>query len=137
MSDPQPHPAHFAPDHPFVVRVREVCVRYPEVAEVVAHGRVTWRAGTRQFAIAGAAHEPAEAVVVRVDPDEREALLEREDVWVPAYDGAYGYLAIAAGVSADWRWIGELIDASYRAVANQRQLRALDADPVVRLGGDG
>ena len=136
MSEPQPHPAHFSSDHPFVVRVRGVCERYPEVAEVMAHGRVTWRAGNRQFAIAGAAHQPEQAVVVRVDPDEREALLEREDVWVPAYDGAWGYLAIAAGASADWDWIGELIDASYRSVANGRQRRALDADPVIRLGGD-
>ena len=136
MSEPQPHPAHFTVDDPFVARLRAVCGRYPEVAEVVAHGRVTWRAGTRQFAIAGAAHQPDEAIVVRVDPDEREALLERSDVWVPAYDGAWGYLAIAAGADADWKWIGELVDASYRSVANRRQLRALDADPVVRLGGD-
>jgi len=135
MSDTPLHPWNFAGDDPFVVRLRGLCSRYPEVGEVAAHGRATWRAGTRQFAIAGAAHQPEPAVVVRVDPDEREALLERDDVWIPAYDGPWGYLAIAAHDGADWELIAELVDASYRSVANQRQLRALDADPVVPLGG--
>ncbi|HWI30611.1 MAG TPA: MmcQ/YjbR family DNA-binding protein [Microbacterium sp.] len=136
MPETTPHPSRFADDDPFVARVRGLCERYPEVAEVVAHGRPTWRARTRQFAIAGAAHQPEDAVVLRVDPDERQALLERDDVWVPAYEGASGYLAIGAGPGADWDLIEELIDGAYRLVANQRQLRALDADPVVPLAGD-
>lgn len=135
MPDTPPH-SPFPRDEAFIPRLRELCLRYPEVAEAAAHGRATWRAGTRQFAIAGAAHQPEQAVVVRVAPDEREPLLERDDVWIPAYDGAWGYLAIAAHEDADWQLITELVDSSYRSVANQRQLRALDAEPVVPQRGD-
>ena len=66
------------------------------------------------------------------DPLEREALLERDDVFVPPYEGAYGWLAIRVdAASGAWDLLEELLDASYRRVALVRQLRALDADPVV------
>ena len=126
----------FADDHPLVLRLRALCGQYPEVTEARAHGRATWRAGSRQFALAGAAHQPEAAAVVRVDQDERSALLERDDVWIPAYDGAWGYVAIAAHPGGDWALIAELIDASYRLVANKRQLTALDAHPLMPLDRD-
>jgi len=132
--DPQPHPMRFPPDHPLVERVRAMSMRYPEAVEAIAHGRCTFRAGKRQFAIVGAAHDDEEALEFLPDPLEREALLERDDVFVPAYEGAYGWLAIRVdAVSGPWDLVAELIDASYRRVALVRQLRALDADPVVRL----
>jgi hypothetical protein len=136
MSTTPPHPVRFADDHELVIRLRSLCRRYPEAIEVRAHGRATWRAGSRQFALAGAAHQDEEAVVVRADQDERSALLERDDVWIPAYDGAWGYVAIAAHPGADWELIAELVDASYRLVANKRQLTALDAHPLVPLDRD-
>jgi hypothetical protein len=36
--------------------------------------------------------------------------------------------------SGAWDLVEELVDASYRRVALVRQLRALDADPVVPFG---
>lgn len=103
-----------------------------EAVEVIAHGRCTFRAGKRQFAIVGAAHEDEGAVEFIPEPLEREALLERGDVFIPAYEGAYGWLAIRVeAVSGAWDLLEELLDASYRRVALVRQLRALDADPVV------
>lgn len=67
------------------------------------------------------------------DPLERTALLERGDVFVPPYEGAYGWLAIRVdAASGDWGLLEELLDTSYRRVALVRQLRALDAAPVVR-----
>ena len=122
----------FPPDHPLVERVRVLCMRYPEAAEVIAHGRCTFRAGKRQFAIVGAAHDDEGAVEFIPDAAERQALLERDDVFVPAYEGAYGWLAIRVeAASGDWNLVEELLDTSYRRVALVRQLRALDADPVV------
>ena len=117
----------FPPDHPLTVRVRELCMSYPEAAEVVAHGRSTFRAGKRQFAIVGAAHADEGAVEFIPDELERPVLLERDDVFVPPYEGAYGWLAMRVEVgSGDWELLAELIDTSYRRVALQRQLRALD-----------
>lgn len=130
--DQQPHPMRFPLDHPLVERVRALCMRYPEAAEVIAHGRCTFRAGKPQFAIVGAAHDDHGAVEFIPDPLEREALLERDDVFVPPYEGAYGWLAIRVdAASGAWDLLEELLDASYRRVALVRQLRALDADPVV------
>lgn len=137
MTGPGGHPMMFPVDHPLVQRVRAQCMRYPEAAEVLAHGRVTFRAGTRQFAIVGAAHDADPAVEFIPDPDEREALLERDDVFVPPYEGAYGWLALRVGAdSGDWQLLHEVMDASYRRVALVRQLKALDADPVVGVAGD-
>jgi hypothetical protein len=120
------HPMWFPPDHPLNVRVRALCMTYPEAAEVISHGRCTFRAGKRQFALVGVGGEGA--VVFLPDPSERPALLERDDVFVPPYEGAYGWLAlrVTAG-TGDWTLLAELIDTSYRRVALQRQLRALDA----------
>ena len=121
----------FPPEHPLTERVRRLCMAYPEAAEVPAHGRSTFRAGKRQFAIVGAAHDDAGAVEFIPDDLERPALLERDDVFVPPYEGAYGWLAIRVEADAgDWELLAELLDTSYRRVALQRQLRALDAQDV-------
>ena len=130
--EPATHPMGFPPDHPLVRRVRTLCTRYPEAAEVISHGRCTFRAGKRQFAIVGVAD--LGAVLFIPDPDERDALLERDDVFVPPYEGAYGWLARRVEASSgDWDLLAELLDGSYRRVALVRQLAALDADPVVPL----
>ncbi len=130
--DQQPHPMSFPPDHPLVERVRTVCMRYPEAVEAIAHGRCTFRAGKPQFALVGVGETGA--VLFIPDPDERDALLERDDVFIPPYEGAYGWLAIRVeAASGRWDLLEELIDASYRRVALVRQLRALDADPVVPI----
>ncbi len=118
----------FPPEHPLVQRVRGLCAPYPELAEVISHGRCTFRAGKRQFAIVGAAHDDRGAVLFIPDELERPALLPRDDVFVPPYEGAYGWLALRAEAdSGDWDLLAELLDTSYRRVALQRQLRALDA----------
>ncbi len=120
----------FPPDHPLVERVRTLCMRYPEAVEAISHGRATFRAGKRQFAIVGVRDRGA--VLFIPDPVEREALLPRDDVFVPPYEGAYGWLAIGVEADAgDWALLEELLDSSYRSVALVRQLRALDDDPVV------
>ncbi len=116
---------NFPPDHPLTERVRGLCMAYPEAVEVMSHGRCTFRAGKRQFAIVGV--YDISAVVFIPDDSERHALLERSDVFVPPYEGAYGWLAIRLTAEAgDWRLLAELLDTSYRCVALQRQLRALD-----------
>ncbi|MCP2636136.1 MmcQ/YjbR family DNA-binding protein [Microbacterium sp. HD4P20] len=119
------HPMWFPPDHPLVLRARELCMSYPEAVEAISHGRCTFRAGKRQFAIVGNGREAA--VLFIPDDMERPVLLERADVFVPPYEGAYGWLAIRVDTDAgDWELLAELIDTSYRRIALQRQLRALD-----------
>jgi hypothetical protein len=127
----------FAPDHPLTERVRAICMAYPEAAEVPAHGRCTFRAGKRQFALVGAAHDDVGAVEFIPDESERPALLERDDIFVPPYEGAYGWLAIRVEAdSGDWALLEELLDTSYRMVALKRQLRALDEGEAAASGVD-
>jgi hypothetical protein len=127
----------FAPDHPLTHRVRAICMAYPEAAEVSAHGRCTFRAGKRQFALVGAGHDDVGAVEFIPDESERPVLLERDDVFVPPYEGAYGWLAIRVEAdSGDWALLEELLDTSYRLVALKRQLRALDDGEAAASGLD-
>ena len=115
----------FPPEHALPARMRALCLPYPEAVEAISHGRCTFRAGKRQFAIVGVGPEPA--VLFIPDELERPVLLERDDVFVPPYEGAYGWLAIRVEPEAgDWELLAELVDTSYRQVALQRQLRALD-----------
>jgi len=119
----------FPPDHPLPSRVRGLCMPYPEAVEAISHGRCTFRAGKRQFAIVGAGAQPA--VLFIPDDLERPVLLDRDDVFVPPYEGAYGWLAIRVEPDAgDWELLAELIDTSYRRVALQRQLRVLEGQDV-------
>ena len=63
--------------------------------------------------------------------------VERSDVFVPPYEGAYGWLAIRVTAdTGDWQLLAELLDTSYRKVALQRQLRALDEGGAAASGLD-
>ena len=126
---------NFPPDHPLVERVRGICMAYPEAVEAISHGRCTFRAGKRQFAIVGV--DDVAAVLFVPDDSERLALVERSDVLVPPYEGAYGWLALRITEdSGDWQLLAELLDTSYRRVALQRQLRALDEGGAAASGLD-
>jgi len=126
---------NFPPDHPLAERVRGICMAYPEAVEVISHGRCTFRAGKRQFAIVGV--DDIGAVLFVPDDSERLALVERADVFIPPYEGAYGWLAIRATAdTGDWPLLAELLDTSYRKVALQRQLRALEEGGAAASGLD-
>ncbi|WP_269909044.1 MmcQ/YjbR family DNA-binding protein [Herbiconiux gentiana] len=121
------HPRLFDPADTVVGRLRELCLLYPESAEVEAWGRPTFRAGKKLFAIAGASMHRASSVVFKPATDEHPALMELDDVFVPPYFGPAGWLAIDLGPRTDWTFVAELLDTSYRQVALKRQIAALDA----------
>jgi predicted DNA-binding protein (MmcQ/YjbR family) len=66
-------------------------------------------------------------VLVLIGPDDREALLEEERCYVPAYLGASGWVGVDLTGDTDWAEIGELLDASYRRTAGPRRVAALDS----------
>jgi predicted DNA-binding protein (MmcQ/YjbR family) len=128
----EPHPEVVDPQHPLVVRLREICLRYPEAVEVSAWGRPTFRAGKKIFAFAGSSMDRPLSMVFKPDPDDDPALRQDARIFSPPYFGPSGWLAIELDRVDDWHEIAELVDASYRQVALVRQLKALDASPVVR-----
>jgi hypothetical protein len=124
------HPRTYRDDDPYLGEVRSVCLALPETAEVEAWGRPTFRAGKRMFALFEQHDAHPYALVVKPEPEERLALLGDPRFFVPPYHGPYGWLALdLTAAEVDWAEVGELAEASYRQVALQRMLRALDATP--------
>lgn len=115
------------PQHPLVIAVRDICLRFPEVSEVEAWGRPTFRAGSKIFVMVGAGlDEPLAVVVKPASADEGRAYLEREGFFFPRYWGARGWVAVPIDGVVSRQELAEIIDTSYRAVALVRQVRALD-----------
>lgn len=124
------HPIVIDPHDPLVERVRALCLAYPEAVEKRSFGRPTFRAGKKVFVWMSASMDRAYSIVVKPDAEERLARLEDPRFFVPPYWGTAGWLAIDFDPpDTDWTELAELIDTSYRQVALQRQLRALDARP--------
>lgn len=127
------HPRMIDPDDPFVVRIREIAMRYPEAAEIESWGRPSFRAGPkgRIFLLVSNQQQP-HSITFLPDPSDAEALRRDDRFWSPPYWGASGWLCVDVDRDdVDSRLVRELVDASFRQVALQRQLAALDADPLL------
>ena len=121
------HPRTYADEDPHLAELREACLAFPEATEVEAWGRPTFRAGKKIFAVFEANDEHPLALVFKPDPAERPALLADPRFYVPPYFGPSGWLALdLTAAPVDWGEVAELLDTSYRQVALQRMLRALD-----------
>ena len=126
------HPIMFDDDDPILARVRELTLAFPDAAEKISHGHPAFFT-TKVFAYYGGSvkrdgewirHE--HALMVLIDPDEREAMLEQDRCFLPAYLGPSGWLGVDLGADTDWDEIAELLDASYRRTAGVRRVAALD-----------
>jgi predicted DNA-binding protein (MmcQ/YjbR family) len=128
------HPPMFDPADPVLARVREMCLSYPQAHERVSHGRPNfatvrgfcWYGGSQRVSGEWVGHD--HAILVRPDPGDEPALRQDPRFFVPAYLGAKGWLGIDITDDSDWRELGELIDASYRATAPPKLVRILDGD---------
>ncbi len=121
------HPRVYRDDDPYLTRLREICLGFPESVEIEAWGRPTFRAGKKLFAVFDVSDERPHAVVFKPEADEREALLGDRRFYSPPYFGASGWLALDFTVAeVNWEEVAELMDASYRQVALKRMLAALD-----------
>ncbi len=122
------HPRMYGDDDPFLAKLREVCLGLPESVEVEAWGRPTFRAGKKLFAVFSGTDDHPYAVTFKPELAERPALVEDPRFYVPAYFGPSGWLALDfTAAPVDWDEVTELMESSYRQVALQRMLRALDA----------
>jgi len=125
----EPHPQAIDPAHPLVDRVRAICLPLPEAVEVISRGRPHFRAGKGTiFASTAVSMDRPFTLAFRADDAERPALLEDSRFFIPQYSGAYGWLATDIdGDDVDWQYLAELVETSYRGMANSRQLKALDS----------
>lgn len=123
----------FDDDDPCLQRVRELSAALPGSAEKVSHGRPAFHT-KKVFAYYGGSLkidgdwvQHPHSLVVLPDPGDRQALLEDDRVYVPAYLGPSGWIAIDLDTDTDWTEIAELLDASYRLTAPKRNIDELDA----------
>jgi hypothetical protein len=131
------HPIMFSDDDPGLAELRAICLALPDAVEFVSHGRPSFKAGEKGkvFATFGAglktgpgAHRRIDsALSVKIPLEELPAVDEDDRFFVPMYAGSAPWRAIdLARPEIDWSEIGELVDASYRAVAPQRLVEELD-----------
>ena len=133
------HPVMFDEDDAQLVRVREIALAFPGAAEKISHGKPVFYT-TKVFTHYGWLRRHGDwrewrsqprTVVVLPDPTERDALLQDERCFHPAYLGAYGWVAIelpaARAAKRHWAEIAELMDESYRNTAGKRLIAELDA----------
>lgn len=135
MSD-GPNPSKVDDADPHLARVRALCLSLPEAAEKQSHGSPTFF--TRKvFAVFGGSlkgdhYAPVarHALLFLPDASEREALIEDERFFVPAYLGPSGWLGLSFHLvdvdEVDWGEVGELIEMSYRLTAPAALVRELD-----------
>jgi predicted DNA-binding protein (MmcQ/YjbR family) len=115
----------FDDDDPYLARVRQLAARFPASAEKISHGRPAFYT-TKVFAyyggslkVAGTWVQHPHSLVLQPDPDDRQALLEEERAYVPAYLGPSGWIGVDLDTDTDWTEITELLDASYRMTASK------------------
>ena len=122
------HPRVVDPRHPLVERVRAVCLALPEAVEVEAWGRPTFRAAKPIFVHVSASMDRPLSIVLKTDPDEHHALVHDDRFFGPPYYDRDHWVGVGLDTpDTDWEFLAELIETSYRQVANRRQLAALDA----------
>lgn len=125
------HPKMYSDDDPLLLRLRQLCLAFPESTEKETFGRPTFRCG-KIFAYYGqgqSGHPRPASVQVLPEADERAALLAEARFYIPSYLGPYGWVGLDLDMAApDWQEIAELLDSSYRRVAPPRCVAMLDRD---------
>ena len=105
--------------------VRKLALTFPGAEEGTSYGTPAFRAGGKLFA----RFNPEQgAVVVRVDMDEREALMEAnpETFFITDHYRAYPAMLVRVA-TASAEEMRERLEASFRRVAPKKLLSALEA----------
>jgi len=119
-----------------VERVRAMCLALPEVEVRVDYSLTRTRSTAQSFDIPrrsfcllvareGATGEPVPLLVLRADPDEREALLSIGRPFFAPRVGR-GRIGVLLTDDTDWEEIRELVTESYRVVAPKKLSALLD-----------
>jgi predicted DNA-binding protein (MmcQ/YjbR family) len=93
--------------------MRKIALALPEATEEVTWGTdVNFRVRKKIFCFPG-----EEAMTIKADPDERDALLATGQFVVAAYVGRFGWLTMTVPRKPDWDEVAELITTSYCLIA--------------------
>jgi hypothetical protein len=117
-------------------RVRALCLGLPEVTERVDYSRTPARSTAQSFdirrrsfcllvAVEDPTGKPVPLLVLRADPDERDALLSIGHPFF-APRASRGRIGVLLNDDTDWEEIRELVIESYRVLAPKKLSALLD-----------
>jgi predicted DNA-binding protein (MmcQ/YjbR family) len=117
-------------------RLRELCLSFPEAAEVEQFGGPWYKAGGvkgKAFCLYGADSEKVgngyrgrDGAGFNMTLMDQAALLEDPRFERPHYIGQHGWVTMRWDRAPDWAEVRDLVASAYRKVANKRMLKALD-----------
>jgi predicted DNA-binding protein (MmcQ/YjbR family) len=120
-----------------IARLREVCLRLPEVEErpFGGHTAPCFRVRDKLFLMSS---EDGASVTFKARPGVQEALVtaDPERFFVPRYVGTKGWVGAWLAVDQDWDEIADLVEESYRMIAPRRLAAQVEQRDVVDGSGD-
>jgi predicted DNA-binding protein (MmcQ/YjbR family) len=113
-------------DEPLLLaRLREICLKLPEVRETVKWAHSTFEAGKKIFAVLDC-YQGRACIAFRAPPERLPMLLADERFYEAPYGARHGWVCMHADGRLDWREVEGLLRESYRQVALKRMLAALE-----------
>jgi predicted DNA-binding protein (MmcQ/YjbR family) len=107
-----------------LARLRQICLRLPEVRETVKWGHPTFEAGKKMFAVLDR-YDGRPCIAFRAPLDKVDELLTDKRFTEAPYAARYGWICLDAAGRLNWKEVEGLLLGSYRLVALKRMLAAL------------
>ena len=109
-------------------RLRAICRQLPEVIETTTFGHPTFQAGKKKTFVVLDDHECDDAlcIVFKASPSEQKELIKQLRFFPSKFGAKHGWTSMKVDDALDWKQVESLITKSYRLLANQRMLIALD-----------
>ena len=105
-------------------RLRTLCLSYPEASEAPSWGHPNFKAGKKVF-VAFEHIKGRASIAFRLESKDVERLLMRKQFFATPY-GRGQWISLWADDGLDWKAVTDLVDRSYRVVAQKKMIAALD-----------
>lgn len=117
------------PSEAFVLkRLRAICDNLPEAIETETFGHPTFQAGKKKTFVVLDDHECEDAlcIVFKASLADQARLVRKPRFFRSKFGAKHGWTSMRVDTELDWQQVRELVTQSYRLLANQRMLAALD-----------
>jgi predicted DNA-binding protein (MmcQ/YjbR family) len=108
-----------------IEKLRALCLSYPESSETASWGHPNFKAGKKTF-VAFEHIKGRPSIAFRLQPSDVERLLMRRQFFVTPY-GRGQWVSLWADGAVDWKAVTDLVERSFRVVAQKRMITVLDA----------
>lgn len=109
--------------------VREICLSFPEAAEVISHGMPDFRVGGKTFATYVINHHGDGRVALWLNApagaQHQHVSSEPKHFFVPPYVGPRGWLGVNLDKGISWKTVARLVREAYEKVAPPRLAKAI------------